>query len=244
MRRFFVSSFLFSELLCGLAVFCSATPWHRYQLEPAQHAPFVYGVASGDPFADSILLWTYAKIPEGDRVVWSVWLPGSGSFENNVTSGDAAVSGSQGHTVTVEAAGLAPDTVYNYAFEYQGNRSRLGRTRTAPDPQDETFEEMKVAVMSCSRVWNGFFNAYREVALREDLHLVLHVVRCSLSAYIYACVSILMYRVEAVESLCINVCGYLLLNRARGIGCILTSSSPIVNAFRRVCVETIAGGKR
>ena len=155
----------------------SAIPAHRYQLEPAEHFPFVYGVASGDPFAESVLLWTYAKIANGDRITWSVWLPATGSFENNVTSGEAALFDSNGNTVTVEAVGLAPNTVYNYAFEYQGNRSRIGRTRTAPRPDDDTFTEMKVAVMSCSRVWNGFFNAYREVALRDDLHLVLHVVR-------------------------------------------------------------------
>ena len=150
-------------------------PWHRYQLEPAEYFPFVYGVASGDPTHDSILLWTYAQVADGTNVTWAIWLPGTGSFQDNVTAGEATISAEHGFTITVEAANLAPDTVYNYAFQYGSSYSRTGRTRTAPHPEDESFTEMKIAVMSCAKVWIGLYNGYREVAEMDDINLILHV---------------------------------------------------------------------
>lgn len=167
--------FAVSNLLMALTSASQDIPWHRFQIEPDENLPFAYGVASGDPYNDSVLIWTRAEIPANDSISWSVWLP-AGSFESNVTWGTASTSAEQDYTLTVHVDGLMPNTVYFYAFEYSGKRSRIGRTRTAPSPTDEGFTLMKVAVMSCSRVWNGYFNAYREIAVRDDIHVVLHVV--------------------------------------------------------------------
>lgn len=68
---------------CCLPLACAIAA-HRYQLDPY---PFEYGVASGDPLEDSVLLWTRAT--NQSTVVWSIWVDGVGSFEANVTSGVA-----------------------------------------------------------------------------------------------------------------------------------------------------------
>ena len=72
-------------LLCTCIIsHTQSVPDHRYQLDPF---PFQYGVASGDPLEDAVLLWTRAT--NQSSVVWSIWVDGVGSFENNVTSGVA-----------------------------------------------------------------------------------------------------------------------------------------------------------
>jgi alkaline phosphatase D len=137
-------------------------------------APFRHGVASGDPTADGVLLWTrLTPEPGADLVVvdWEMALdPG---FEVVVAAGGADTDPSRDFTVQVEVTGLSPATTYYYRFlAPDGRSSPPGRTRTAPLG---AVDRLRFAVASCSSVYSGFFNAYRRIAERTELDLVIHL---------------------------------------------------------------------
>jgi alkaline phosphatase D len=67
--------------------------------------------------------------------------------------------------------------VYYYRFEALGVPSSVGRTRTLPGVG---VERVRLAVVSCSNLPFGYFNAYAAIAARADLDAVLH-----LGDYIY-----------------------------------------------------------
>jgi alkaline phosphatase D len=91
-----------------------------------------------------------------------------------VRTGTVRTGAHRDHTVKVDVAGLDPATTYHYGFEVAGQRSPVGRTRTAPAPGD-TPADLRFALASCSNLEGGFFAGYRAIAERDDLDLVLHV---------------------------------------------------------------------
>lgn len=142
-------------------------------------APFSHGVASGDPSADSVLLWTRldeAQATSDPEVRWQV--ARDALFRDLVASGTATAVAERDYTVHVEANGLAAGQTYFYRFEH-GDEPRLamGRTRTAPATGAT---HARLAVASCSSIYSGYFSAYRRIAERDDLDLMLH-----LGDYIY-----------------------------------------------------------
>ena len=64
-----------------------------------------------------------------------------------------------------------------YRFESLGARSAIGRTRTLPR---EGVSRLRLGVVSCSNLPQGYFNAYACLARRADLDAILH-----LGDYIY-----------------------------------------------------------
>ena len=70
--------------------------------------------------------------------------------------------------------GLKPATWYHYRFSYDGARSRVGRTRTAPGRR-ATPDHLRFGVVSCANWQAGWFSVYRHLAQRDDLHAVLHL---------------------------------------------------------------------
>ena len=137
---------------------------------------FQHGVASGDPLADSVVIWTRVTSAEAEVPVrWTVARdPGLGDV---VAEGEATAGEERDHTVHVDVGGLEPATTYHYAFEAAGERSPVGRTRTLPGP-DAT--GARFATCSCAKHNAGFFNAYARIAERDDLDFLLH-----LGDYIY-----------------------------------------------------------
>ena len=142
---------------------------------------FAHGVASGDPLTDRVILWTRVSPPPTRSatgpidVIWT--MATDERFANVVGRGSTTASPDRDFTVKVDAAGLQPGRPYFYAFETGGERSPIGRTRTLPAG---TVERARLAVVSCSNYPAGYFNAYRGIANRADLDLVLH-----LGDYIY-----------------------------------------------------------
>ncbi|RBR19979.1 hypothetical protein FVER53590_25019 [Fusarium verticillioides] len=140
---------------------------------------FTHGVASGDPWPNSVILWT--------RIA-----------PTNVSSADTApVDGTEplyshdtkkfieadpnpiclhwevfpvGKTDSNQAKGLKPLTTYNYQFTVCNSKvsSPLGRSKTAPRPDDDV-SEINLAVFSCSAYFPGYFNVYGNAA-RKDKH--------------------------------------------------------------------------
>ena len=139
-------------------------------------APFVHGVASGDPLSDRVVIWTRVSGAEGDvPVAWTV--ARDEDLAEVVATGEAVAAADRDHTVHVDVTGLEPGATYFYAFEASGERSAVGRTRTLPGAGAQ---RLRFAMCSCAKFNAGFFNAYARIAERDDLDFVLH-----LGDYIY-----------------------------------------------------------
>ena len=134
---------------------------------------FAHGVASGDPTAERVVIWTRVSGADSDervRVRWTVAT--DPELRDIVAGGEAQADPESDWTVHVDVEGLRPATTWWYGFEARGQRSPTGRTRTAPGPDDG--QELRLGVVSCASYAAGFFNAYRHLAER-DLDLVVHL---------------------------------------------------------------------
>jgi alkaline phosphatase D len=169
---------------------------------------FTHGVASGDPYANSVILWTRAA-PMADNDHSNITVEGTVPLYNHdtkeyvrassspvcltfevasdsemsdvVTEGTVYTSSDIDYTVKIEADGLEPFTEYYYQFCVCGSskKSTVGRTKTAPSADDD-LTSVGVAVYSCSNYPNGFFNSYGNAARKDDVDYVIH-----LGDYIY-----------------------------------------------------------
>lgn len=146
--------------------------------------PFTLGVASGDPAADSVVLWTklapepFAADGRGgmpDRPVPVLWeVADDERMTRIVRRGQVLATPELGHSVHPEVGGLAPDRVYHYRFRVAGPGgavSPVGRTRTTPRPGD-TPSSLAFAFASCQNWGDGHYTAYEHM-VREDLDLVV-----------------------------------------------------------------------
>jgi alkaline phosphatase D len=138
---------------------------------------FNFGVASGDPLADSVILWTHAKPVEGVASIDLTYeMSTTADFAVLATSGKVSASEATGFTAKVDAKGLSAGREYFYRFKSGSNVSAVGRTRTLPA---SNATEVKLAVMSCANYPAGFFNTYAE-ASKSDAQFAVH-----LGDYIY-----------------------------------------------------------
>ncbi|MES2103796.1 MAG: alkaline phosphatase D family protein [Pseudomonadota bacterium] len=142
-----------------------------------EQAAFNYGIASGDPLADRVILWTHAK-SSTDAAVNLTWqMAADASFATVLFSGKATATKDTGFTAKVDATGLAANTEYYYRFLAPNSSvSAVGRTRTLPTG---SVSEVKLAVFSCSDYPAGYFNAY-DSAISSGAQFSLH-----LGDYIY-----------------------------------------------------------
>ncbi len=146
---------------------------------PAAGASFSHGVASGDPLADRVVLWT--RLTPDDAAAASPLAVGwmiaeDEAFAKVVARGRAATGPERDYTVKVDVDGLQPGRDYWYAFQ-AGSRSPVGRTRTLPRGP---VERLALAFVTCSLYPNGYFNAFDHIARSEHLDAVVE-----LGDYIY-----------------------------------------------------------
>ncbi|KAL9937193.1 hypothetical protein V8E36_003602 [Tilletia maclaganii] len=141
---------------------------------------FPYGIASGDPYDDSVILWTH-PVPTTENVTQPICLTYQVSTDkagkNVVTSNYAWTTSDVGYSFKVEATGLKAKTDYYYRFATCANRavqSPTGHFRILPKPDDYLVTKLSFATFSCSNFPFGFFNAYAAAA-SKDLDLWLHV---------------------------------------------------------------------
>lgn len=145
----------------------------------SQFAPFYHGVASGDPLHDRVIIWTRVT-PEfvDENFVHGTWrMSLTSDMSYIVASGDFSTDQSRDYTVKIDVLNLSPSTCYYFDFETGGNRSAVGRTRTADLGPNKN---VRFAVVSCSNYQHGYFNVYGALAQRNDVNAVLH-----LGDYIY-----------------------------------------------------------
>jgi alkaline phosphatase D len=148
--------------------------------------PFALGVASGDPLATGVVLWTRLVsdplAPRGGmpaepiKVRWE--LAADDAFRRIVKQGDALAIPDLAHAVHVEVEGLAPAREYWYRFQTGDVTSPVGRTHTAP-AAGARLDRLAFAFVSCQNYQNGYYTAYRHLA-QEELSFVVH-----LGDYIY-----------------------------------------------------------
>ena len=144
---------------------------------PAPTVSFNYGIASGDPLNDRVIIWTRAT-PSADftpNIDWEVAT--DEAFATIVSKGSTSTDASKDYTVKVDATGLKPGTSYFYRFKHGSTTSSVGRTRTLPTG---SVAQVKLAVMSCANYPAGYFQVYAEAAKRTDLAAIVH-----LGDYIY-----------------------------------------------------------
>lgn len=165
--------------LAGTAGLVIAAPALRAGDAAAATGAFRHGVASGDPLADRLLIWTRVTTAGGGDVDvrWEVATdPG---FAGIVATGSAVARAASDHTVKVDVTGLSPSTDHWYRFHAAGETSPAGRGRTLPAPGDEP-ASIRLGFVTCAEYEFGYFAAYRHLAERDDVDAVLH-----LGDYIY-----------------------------------------------------------
>lgn len=142
--------------------------------DDAPTVQFAHGVASGDPLADRVMLWTRVTPPADFSaeipVQWEV--ASDAAFASIVARGEVRTSAARDYTVKVDATGLKPATAYHYRFKAFEATSPTGRTRTLPTG---SVAQVKLAVFSCANYPAGYFNVYADAARRGDLDATVHL---------------------------------------------------------------------
>ena len=157
--------------LAGLAgaTALTALPVPLWAQPNPENPIFLHGVASGDPDATSVVLWTRVTVGSDVEVEWE--LAETPSFASILKSGRAFAGAERDHTVKVLAEGLRPSGTYYYRFRTGGVTSPIGRARTLPEGR---LDRLGIALASCSNYPFGFFNAYETIARDADVDFVLH----------------------------------------------------------------------
>jgi alkaline phosphatase D len=180
------------RLFLAYAASLSAVPWlgRTACAKPTKSVfhrdPFRLGVASGDPSASSIVLWTRlapdplepagGMDPQFVNVTCEVAT--DDAMRHVVRRGGTTASPQLAHSVHIEVENLEPDRWYWYRFRAGDAESPIGRTRTIP-AEDSSPSELRMAFASCANFETGLFTAYDHMA-KEELDLVVH-----LGDYIY-----------------------------------------------------------
>ena len=142
---------------------------------------FTLGVASGDPTATSVVLWTrLAPDPLNGggmgsahaRVNWQVAT--DPAMTNVVKEGALDALARNGHAINLQVTGLAPDSWYYFRFGHRGEWSRIGRTRTFPAASVMP-SQMRFVLASCQDYQAGYYAAWRDALLQEDVDFVAFV---------------------------------------------------------------------
>jgi alkaline phosphatase D len=168
-------------------LYSALAPFSASRVASAQRIgdyPFTLGVASGDPTATGIVLWTRLapKPLEGggmpDHPMAVRWEIATDERMNRIVHRGAVLAVPElGHSVHVEVDGLEPSRWYWYRFRVGNEDSPIGRTRTAPAVG--SVEALKFAFVSCQHYAQGLYHAHKHLA-EENLDFAVH-----LGDYIY-----------------------------------------------------------
>ncbi|MYM81291.1 phosphodiesterase [Duganella sp. FT50W] len=172
---------------------------------------FPQSVASGDPRADSILLWTRAVPAASDNVAavpsaatTALRLICTASDNGAALGSNAALSGATvadvrlplqaqyDNTIRHKLTGLTAATTYYYQFIAGDNRSNVGRFKTAP-AADADVAQLQFVYMTCQDWSVNHWGAMSAIAA-ENLDFIVH-----LGDYIYETVGE-DFQLGAVES--------------------------------------------
>jgi alkaline phosphatase D len=175
--------FLQSSILAGFAI-TTKKSWANMLPLPAieRRDLFPQGVASGDPTANSVILWTRrppVKNSTAKKLV--VEISTTPGFKKILAGGTAHISADSDWTCRFLVADLEPNREYWYRFiDEHGFASRTGRTITAPSDDSDT--PVRFTFVSCQCPNEGALNAYRRMIFEDEarprdqqLNFVLHL---------------------------------------------------------------------
>ena len=138
------------------------------QPEPKGTYSFPQGIASGDPRANSVVLWTRVVRNTDDKdVIVRVQIAFDASYAQSSLVADRLISATAAsdHTVRVLVNGLAPSKPYHYRF-IAGSDEIAGQTRTAPSASADV--QINLAWVSCQDYSAGHYSAYRQMIVDDD----------------------------------------------------------------------------
>jgi alkaline phosphatase D len=145
---------------------------------------FPQGVASGDPRATSVVLWTRVVVAGAadaacGAVRVRVQVSSNADLQSLVVDHEIEAAPDSDHTVRVLVTGLRPGTDYHYQF-VAGRDKISGRTRTAPAASADV--QVNLAWVSCQDFSPGNYGAYRQLinddnarAAADRIHAVVHL---------------------------------------------------------------------
>ncbi|MEM1380137.1 MAG: alkaline phosphatase D family protein [Pseudomonadota bacterium] len=163
---------VFAGLAGGTAACVSKPELGRFSSAGSSaNTAFSCGIASGDPAADSVVLWTRVEGNNSGRIPVDVEVAEDATFARVVWQQRSETGPERDYTVKVVADGLEPGRQYAYRFRALGATSPIGKTKTLP----EETERVRFAVVSCSNYNFGYFNAYDHIARDADFDAVIHL---------------------------------------------------------------------
>lgn len=134
---------------------------------------FLHGVASGDPTASAVVIWTRVTPAGAGGAVTGTWEAAEDeAFKRPLHSGAFASGPERDYTVKIDVTDLPPGRTFYYRFRTGTATSPVGRAITLPVG---AAPRLRLALFSCSNYGFGYFNAYRHCAERDDIDLALHV---------------------------------------------------------------------
>ena len=132
---------------------------------------FSHGVASGEPAAERVLLWTRFVGAQDTALEFEV--SETLDFSRVAAGGSVTARAENDWCCKAWAEGLEPGRWYYYRFTApDGSHSDVGRTKTLPVGKTDKF---RMAVFSCSNLGFGWFNAYAHAAADGDFDCALHL---------------------------------------------------------------------
>jgi len=132
---------------------------------------FSHGVASGEPAAERVLLWTRFVGAQDTALEFEV--SETLDFSRVAAGGSVTARAENDWCCKAWAEGLEPGRWYYYRFTApDGSHSDVGRTKTLPVGATDKF---RMAVFSCSNLGFGWFNAYAHAAADGDFDCALHL---------------------------------------------------------------------
>ncbi len=137
---------------------------------------FNHGVASGDPLADKVIIWTRVT-STASTVNVTYEVATDESFSKIIHNGTYSTDSTKDFTVKIDIQNLTAGTLYYYRFSAHGVTSTVGKMKTL---SDSSLDSLKMAVFSCANYTNGHFNPYMEASKLSNLDVTLH-----LGDYIY-----------------------------------------------------------
>ena len=147
---------------------------------------FYYGVASGDPLPDAVVLWTkYTPVSSDDSVTLELRIAEIDSSvaqedhldpdkNSNLMVAQIEIDSSSDYIAKVDITGLKSNTHYLFAFHDGNVASQVGSTKTAPKSDDDV-SSLTYAFFSCSHFANGYFHSYDIASTIKDLDFWIHV---------------------------------------------------------------------
>ena len=132
---------------------------------------FSHGVASGEPAAERVLLWTRFVGAQDTALEFEV--SETLEFSRVAAGGSVTARAENDWCCKAWAEGLEPGRWYYYRFTApDGSHSDVGRTKTLPVGATDKF---RMAVFSCSNLGFGWFNAYAHAAADGNFDCALHL---------------------------------------------------------------------